>query len=317
MAICALLASALATGTTRRGADVCARVLRPGTARPGGDDAVLERFIGSLRPGQTGCLRSGTYAGDVRVSSGNIALRPYPGEHARILGRLWLSRSSHDDVLAGLQLDGRNSARLPSPTVNGSRITFTGVDVTTHHTAICFDIGSPTWGRAVGTVIEQSRIHDCGRLPADNKEHGIYVEAADDTRIVSNLIYDNADRGIQLYPDAQHTLIERNVIDGNGEGIIFSGESDVTSSHNVVQHNAITNSQIRADVESWYPPGARIGVGNIVRENCLFGGHPSLGDKTQGFTVMANVVADPQYRNRAKGDFQVPSGSSCATIIQG
>jgi hypothetical protein len=73
MAICALLASGLATGRTRRGAGICDRVLRPGTARPGGNDAVLERFIGSLRPGQTGCLRSGTYAGDVRVSRGNIA----------------------------------------------------------------------------------------------------------------------------------------------------------------------------------------------------------------------------------------------------
>ena len=63
-----------------------------------------------------------------------------------------------------------------------------------------------------------------GPLPSTNKDHGIYVTNAKDTVIRDNWIYDNVDRGIQLYPDAQHTRITGNVIDGNGEGVVFSGD---------------------------------------------------------------------------------------------
>ena len=71
-------------------------------------------------------------------------------------------------------------------------------------------------------MIERNRIHNCGQLPPTNHHHGIYVEASDGARITDNWIYDNADRGIQLFPDAQGTYVARNVIDGNGQGVIFS-----------------------------------------------------------------------------------------------
>ena len=73
-------------------------------------------------------------------------------------------------------------------------------------------------------VIEGNRIHDCGELPAANHDHGIYVGNAAGRSIRDNWIYDNADRGIQLYPDADRTAITGNVIDGNGQGVIFGGE---------------------------------------------------------------------------------------------
>ena len=86
-------------------------------------------------------------------------------------------------------------------------------------------------------MIERNRIHNCGELPATNHHHGIYVEASDGARITDNWIYDNADRGVQLFPDAQGTYVARNVIDGNGQGIIFSRKS----ANNVVEHNVISN----------------------------------------------------------------------------
>ena len=119
-------------------------------------------------------------------------------------------------------------------------------------------------------VIRRIRIHDCGLLPANNHEHGIYLSYAESTQILDNVIFDNADRGIQLYPDAQHTVVRGNVIDGNGEGIIFSGVGGTASSDNVVENNVITNSRIRHDVESWYPDV--VGTGNVVRNNCVHGG---------------------------------------------
>ncbi len=119
-------------------------------------------------------------------------------------------------------------------------------------------------------VIERNRIHDCGRLPATNKDHGIYVVDARNTVIRDNWIYDNADRGIQLYPDAQRTRIVGNVIDGNGEGIIFGGTGGVTSNHNLVKGNVITNSKLRWNVSSG--PTGPTARGNLVLQNCLWAG---------------------------------------------
>jgi nitrous oxidase accessory protein NosD len=320
LATCAILAGPLASGSQSRGADavadqVCDRVAVP-SGRAHARYGAVGRLVRSLRPGETGCLRRGTYVEDVGVSRSRITLRSYPGERARIVGRLWFRRAAHDVVVSDLVLDGRNDERLPSPTVNGDRIRFLRVEVTNRHTSICFNIGSERYGRASGTVIQHSRIHSCGRLPARNTGHGIYVSSADDTRIVGNLVYDNADRGIQLFPDAQGTRIAGNVIDGNGEGIIFSGAGGDASSDNVVEHNVIANSRIRADVESWYPHGNPVGVGNVVRENCLFGGRGGLlGGHGRGYVAVANVFADPRYADRAAGDFRLSPGGPCARIL--
>lgn len=297
----------------------CTKVAAPQGGSDGGGSrgGVVQRLVGSLRPGQVGCLRGGTYVEDVTLSRSNISLRSYPGETARVVGRLWVQHSASRDVLSGLALDGRNRAELPSPTVNGSATKFVGDDVTNVHTNICFLLGS-NYGQAVGTVIERSRIHDCGRLPPSNHDHGIYVERASGTRILGNLIYDNADRGIQLYPNAQRTLIEGNVIDGNGEGIIFSGDFGLASSGNLVQYNVIANSRVRSDVESFYPRGNPIGVGNVVRNNCLFGGREGTANaRSGGFSLRSNVIADPGFAGASSGNFQIAATSPCAPLLRG
>ena len=126
-------------------------------------------------------------------------------------------------------------------------------DITTRNTTICFVLGSDEYGRAVRTVIERNRIHNCGELPPTNHHHGIYAEAADGARITDNWIYDNADRGVQLFPDAQRSYVARNVIDGNGEGVVFAR----TSAHNVIEHNVIANSIVRYNVEDYELQGPR------------------------------------------------------------
>ena len=120
-------------------------------------------------------------------------------------------------------------------------------DVTNRHTTICFLLGSIEWGRARGTVIEHNRIHNCGEMPPSNHHHGIYVEASDRARITGNWIYDNADRGVQLFPDAQNTYVAGNVIDGNGQGVVFSRKS----SNNVVENNVLSNPLVRYNIESF------------------------------------------------------------------
>jgi parallel beta-helix repeat protein len=195
-------------------------------------------------------------------------------------------------------------------------VTFQDNDVTNHHVAICFNLGNPGYGRPQGDVIQRNRIHNCGRMnPVSNHDHGIYVAYADNTKILNNVIYDNADRGIQLYPDAQHTLIRGNIIDGNGEGVIFSGAGGSTSNDNVLENNVISNSRIRHDVETWYPDGP--GHGNVVRNNCVFGGNQGTIADQPGYSVLSNLKVDPQYVDRGSKDFRLKAGSPCAAVLDG
>jgi Right handed beta helix region len=277
-----------------------------------------QKLVSSLSSGETGCLRAGTYSADnqVKVSKAGITLASYPGERATLKTRLWITEGANHVTVQGLVLNGRNTGDLPSPTVNADDAVFRNNEVTNEHTAICFNRGSSTYGRAARTLIESNRIHDCGPLPATNLAHGIYIARADHTVIRDNLIYRNADRGIQLYPDAQHSTITGNVIDGNGEGILFAGESGEASSNNLVENNLITNAKIRHNVESYYPSDNPIGTGNIVRNNCVWGGEQG-NIQGPGFTATSNIIANPVYVDRGSGNFSLQAGSPCAGILSG
>lgn len=304
-------------------ASLCARYsATDGNDTNAGTDAApfrtAQKLVSTLAPGETGCLKAGTYAEDVTVSTGGasglpITLRSATATRATIKGRLYVRDSANDVVVTELVLNGYGSSVRPSPVVNGDRIRFSAVDVSNDHTDICFVIGSSLgYGIAYDVVIENSRIHDCGALPSTNKDHGIYVEAARNTRIVGNWIYDNADRGVQLYPDSQGTIVANNVIDGNGEGIIFSGDSGWASSNNTVVDNVITNSNIRYNVESYWPSGNPIGTGNLAQLNCVWNGKQGNFDGGAGYTQVSNLTADPLYVNRAAKDFRFATGSPCA-----
>jgi parallel beta-helix repeat protein len=277
-----------------------------------------QKLVSTLAAGDTGCLKAGTYAEDVTVSTGGapglpITLRSATATQATIKGRLYVRDSANDVVVTELVLNGNGSSVRPSPVVNGDRVRFSAVDVSNDHTDICFIIGSSLgYGIAYDVVVENSRIHDCGALPSTNKDHGIYVEAARNTKIVGNWIYDNADRGVQLYPDSQGTLVANNVIDGNGEGIIFSGDSGWASSNNTVVDNVITNANIRYNVESYWPSGNPIGTSNIAQLNCVWNGKQGNFDGGAGYTQVSNLIVDPLYVNRAAKDFRLAAGSPCA-----
>jgi parallel beta-helix repeat protein len=293
-----------------------------------------------MAPGQTGCLRAGTYVESIDDYTPNLTLTSYPGERATLQGRLYIADQASGTTVTSLNLDGRNeSAGSASPTITASNVTFSDNDVTNFNTAICFMVGSPVVGQAHNVVIDGNNIHNCGKLPAANHDHGIYLEAADGTVIRNNWIHDNADRGIQLFPNADNSVISGNVIDSNGEGIIFSGEfvtdgvfqtSDgqgtyETSDNNVVEHNVITNSLVRHNVESAYPDGMPGGTGNMVKDNCIAGAHDwyaeadgsGIQSPQEGFVASDNLVADPSYVDATDGNYAVQSTSPCAPILSG
>ncbi len=322
--VAGLLAGVVAGGAPAQ-AGACSLVASPtgSDSAAGTDTAPLrtaQRLIDSLGAGQTGCLRAGTYGESLRFNHGGapgaaLTLASYPGERATVLGRMYIPPGSAYVTVTGLVLDGRNASNLPSPTVNSSDVTFRGNDVTNGHTAICFGLGNATYGTATRVTIDANRIHGCGRLPATNHDHGIYNEDSNSVTISWNLIYDNADRGVQLYPNAQYATVVHNVIDGNGTGMLFAGDFGTASSNNNVAYNVISNAVLRYGVESWYPAGNPLGVNNVVHDNCLWAGAMGPVDTSGGgFSVANNTTADPQFANRAAGNFAMASTSPCAAI---
>src|SRR4029077_15400546 len=107
----------------------------------------------------------GVYTGDVTITRPGIELYGVSGGSATIAGRLWIAQGADYVTVQNLYLDGANADDLPSPTVNADHALFSNDDVTNDHTAICFNLGNSDYGDATGTVIEYSRIHDCGVLP--------------------------------------------------------------------------------------------------------------------------------------------------------
>ncbi len=282
----------------------------------------VQEVVNSLRAGQTGCLESGTYNGDVRIGRGGglgapMTLTAAPGQAATVVGRLAIMGGANYVNVSGLSLNGTNAARLPSPTVLSAHVTFSYDDITNDHTGICFVIGNSSWGRAVDTLLTHDRIHDCGELtPADNYQHGVYIAAATGTTIEWSLIYANAARGIQLYPDAQYTTVDHNIIDDNGEGIIVSGENGSASSHSNVYDNVLSNATSRHDVESYWPAGNPVGVGNSIHDNCLWGGRRGTIDTSGGgMSASENLDMNPQFANASAHDYEMSSNSPCLALV--
>jgi hypothetical protein len=301
-------------------------------ASPAGSDAAtgsfqspfgtVQKLVDALGAGQTGCLLPGTYNGNVRMSKGGhagarVTLTAVPAQAATIVGRLEIVKGANYVTVSGLSLDGRNAQHLQSPMIDANHATFSYDDVTNDHTGICFGIGSPTWGWSTGTLITHNRVHGCGQMtPGDNYQHGFYIGGATDTTIEWNLIYANAARGIQLYPEADYTTIDHNIIDDNGEGIIVSGTDGVASSHTNIFDNVLSNATQRHDVESWWPVGNPVGVDNVVHQNCVWGGREGTIDTSGGGLRAANnLKINPQYVSAKTHDYEMNANSPCLALV--
>jgi hypothetical protein len=294
-------------------------------AAPHGSDAArgtpaapfrtAQRLADALRGGQTGCLENGTYAGYLRVTHGGrpgaaLTIRSVPGSTATLRGRVWIRAGSDHVTLSGLQIIGARTpascaigecSNIPTVAINGRATTLRDDRITNDHSSICIAVGSEQWGVARDTLITGDVIYDCGRLPATNLEHGIYVGDAVDTVIRFNHIYGNADRGIQLFPHARDTQVEGNVIEANGEGILIGGAGDDPTRGSLIEHNLITDSRRGGNVESYFPSGPPAAILNQVTDNCLSGGqvNPSSGGVVGagwGFSARDNVITAARSR---------------------
>ncbi len=294
--------------------------------------ASFKRLADAMGPGTVGCLTTGTYVAsltgeDVNLVKGGTSttratIRSAPGADVTVRGRVVVASTASDLVLAGLRLDGvtPSGRETSSVTVEADRVHLVGNDITAP-TRICVSVG---YGRVVsGFVAEANRIHHCGDgLPLVNgkpvrQEHGLYLEQVRGAVVRNNLIDHNYTRGIQLYYDADGSLIENNTIDSNEDGINLgaklAGGVAYRSESNTIRNNLITNSKLWA-VESYYDEVRPLTTapGNVVSGNCVFGASSaSVYNVLEGFTYTGNTWVDPQYNGQPTGDYRLKATSPC------
>ena len=348
-AVCCALAALIALATTggrTTMAEAATQILPCAKyASPKGDNAwpgtksqpyaTVQFLVNHLPPGETGCLYGGSYVGNLSTSAAGVTVKSLPGQRARLFGYIWLRAAANGFTLQDLDVDGHD-VTPPTVQVNADDVTLSGLEITnrnkpgTSYNGICVLAGPNFEGNPANTAerltISANRIHNCGD---DAHEHAIYLESTRSAYVVDSYLYDNPGFGVHMYPDAQGSLIEYDVIDGNSSSckanLTFSGEAPGNeysephgSSKNVVRFSLITNSLCRYNVDSYYPVGSVTPTGNKVHDSCVWNaplgnfGHVRTASGEIAYEHFDNLDTDPLYVDRPRKDFRLQPGSPCA-----
>jgi len=319
----------------------CFRLASPAGSDLTGDGSptrpyrTLTRLDASLAPGQTGCLRAGTYGGleathtlarDGRVGA-PITITAYPNEQAKLVG--WVDLEASFTAMSGLQIDGSNrlyTAQRAATTcahpvsqglsINGSHDVFEHNDLYQSAVALRGNGIGIGWNRAAdGTILRYNRIHDVGGCRA--YDHLVYLAAGKNVQIYDNWLWNDPHGwGVQIYPNVSLAHIYDNVIDGAGSGFTL-GASPATS-NNRLDHNVVVNSTGLPDaglrtgvaISDYWPVVA--GTGNSFDRNDSFANAGGLA-KTTAVQLDANTAANPHLVNPEAHDYRVPSSSPVAS----
>jgi hypothetical protein len=290
------------------------------------------KLLASLRSGQVGCL-SGTFSEGVTISTAGVTLASVPGERARIIGGVRLNVTANGVTVRDFDVDGYGFGANTFRIIGADGVRVINMDITnrnypngtSNYTAICLLAGA---GATFETdpayvvwdlLIERSRIHNCGD---DAHEHSIYLETTRNAVVRDSYLYGNFGYGISMYPDAQGSLIEYNVIDGNSRAsranLTFSGEAaggeyaqPHGSDNNTVRYNLISNAVTRYNVDSYYPSGSIPPTNNQVVSNCVWNAPFGNFGGTNGYSQADNKNSDPLYTDRTNADYTLQTNSPC------
>jgi hypothetical protein len=296
-------------------------------AAPDGSDAAagtegapyrtVQKLVDSLARGGLGCLRGGTYTARpyvMNAGAGGFTIESYPGERAKLAGIVQIRAGADDLTLADVTVEGDGSQNTIQDYSTGFRLE--GSEITNDRRGLsCLLLGSEAAGRAVRPRISRNVFHDCGSPADGNKDHGIYASDVRGAEIVGNVFYDQAAYAIQLYPNAQGSLVAHNVIDGGPPsirgGIAFGSEGPVAAGDNIVERNVIAYARTTNLTATW---GGEVGSGNVARDNCLWAA-AEANTELSGVAESGNLVADPDFADRAAHDYTLSPGSPCAELV--
>jgi hypothetical protein len=228
-------------------------------------------------------------------------------------GAIWIDPPARGARITGLRLTTTDTVYDTPLKVQADDAVVRGNRISAFDNTACISVGSVR--TAWRTRIERNWIHNCGKT--DKFTHLLYLASTRDAVVRDNLLYDNhGGWAVHLYPDADHTLVEHNLIDRNEGGVVFAGDgSGNTSDYNLVQNNAITFSSPRWNLEgSW--SGGPVGTGNLARSNCLYSVGPDapsgIGEQS-GFEARDNtVLGRSPYRPRT---YRFLKGNPCAPLV--
>jgi hypothetical protein len=257
------------------------------------------------------------HRGVVAMRRAGTTLRPLGKARVTIDGAIWVLPRAKGARIAGLTLTSHDPVYPIPIKIQADDVSLVGNDITAARDISCVLIGSAR--KVSHTLVEFNRIRRCGRT--GKLSHLLYLTRSEGAVIRYNLLVANhGGWAVHLFPDADGTLVEGNVIDSNQGGVIFAGEGGNTSDRNAVRENVITNSGPRWNIEgSW--SGGPEGEGNLAQRNCLYSagpGRPSGIGFLNGFEQSDNVVArGPVYVDRAGGDYRLRPGSECGAVLTG
>lgn len=294
------------------------------------------KLDGSLAPGQTGCLRGGSYGSSGTwhdltgngTATGRITITSYPGEVATIQGAVQVDGAY--TTLTGLKFDGSNTfysgSECSPPGRSLSAIAIGASNTIIDHNEIYDSSTSLPGGNAIyiggggqpaNTIIRYNKIHDYGSCY--HFDHAIYLGAGNNTQVYGNWIWNGRyGQGIQLYPNPTNARVYGNVVDTSCAGFDIDG----TSTGNQVFHNVVANA-----TGCLYTPaqggGTICGVaitpsgpvaGSLNRFDNNDAWHDPCGvGSVANVEMSGNISADPLFVNAATHDYRVQAGSPVAS----
>jgi hypothetical protein len=325
--------------------------------------ATLGKLVASLGAGQTGCIfsgqtidaqapqslkhdSSGTESAPITITSTN------PSEPATVTSslaveegadwidfthlRFWWAQPpprtcwNAEGNATGKACNGEpeNPEDHVQIAISASHTAWLYDDIQNFNTDICMNIVSYGGATAHETLIEHSRVHNCGEPFVGQKhvneegawhDHGIY-DYGIGTKILNNYIYSNSRNGILFYGGGHGGVAEHNVIDENGNGITFGSTVDSTARWNIITNNSLddTGDCAPAGCDD-FGAAENEAAGDRFEDNCLDGNlsgeieyFRSEPASLLGVIVAGNLLqTDPLYADAAAHDYTLSPSSPC------